>query len=101
MTVSCFVYYRVSPGHLCEAGRAAQQTVDRVVNLTGVTGQLMTKVNEPLLWMEVYENIGDPTAFLSAMQQCFEQSGLVRWLEGDRQRHTEMFQTAGVQTEAT
>ncbi len=94
MTISCFVYYRVLPDHVAEASRAARQMVEQMRAVTGVNGQLMTKVNEPLLWMEIYDDIGDQTAFLSAMHECVAQTKLGRWLQGERQRHTEIFQTA-------
>ncbi|UCH47425.1 MAG: DUF4936 family protein [Betaproteobacteria bacterium] len=94
MTVSCFVYYRVAPDHVAEASRAARRTLEQMRIQTGIDGQLMTKVNEPLLWMEVYDDIEDETTFLSAMRECVAQTNLARWLEGERQRHTEIFQTA-------
>ena len=101
MTVSCYVYYRVAPDHIAEASRAARQTVEQMRSLTGVDGQLMTKVNEPLLWMEVYEDIGDEAAFLSTMCKCVEQTNLARWLQGERQRHTEIFRTASFEQAAS
>ena len=94
MTTSCFVYYRVLPDHVAEASMAARQMVEQMRAVTGVNGQLMTKVNEPLLWMEIYDDIGDQAAFLSAMQECVAQTKLGSWLQGERQRHTEIFQTA-------
>ncbi len=94
MSVSCFVYYRVSPDHVAEASRAAKQTIEQMRTLTGVDGRLMSKVNEPLLWMEVYEDIEDRTTFLSTMRQCVAQTNLADWLQGERQRHTEIFQSA-------
>lgn len=97
MTVSCYVYYRVAPDHIAEASHAARQTVEQMRSLTGVDGQLMTKVNEPLLWMEVYEDIGDEAAFLSAMRECIAQTNIARWLQGEGQRHTEMFRTASLE----
>lgn len=94
MKVSCFVYYRVSPDHVREASLAANNVVDRVRTLTGVSARLMTKVGEPLLWMEVYEDIGEQSVFLSAMHECVEEFDLERWIEGGGQRHTEVFQCA-------
>jgi hypothetical protein len=88
------------PGHIGEASRAAKQTVEQMWALTGVNGQLMTKINEPLLWMEVYNDISDLTTFLSAMHECVVQSNLSRWLQGEPQRHTEIFQTALFANEA-
>ncbi len=94
MTVSCYIYYRVCPDHVSEASTAAQATLERIRHLTGVSGQLLSKVNEPLLWMEVYDGIVDQAIFLTAMRECLEETDLGRWLDGDRQRHTEIFQTA-------
>ena len=93
MTFSCFVYYRVSADHVPEASQAARTTITRMRSLTGVNARLMTKVDEPLLWMEIYEAVDDQAEFLSAMHECVEQSDLARWLEDDGQRHTEIFQT--------
>ena len=100
MTTSCFVYYRVSPDHVAEASRAAKHTIEQMRALTGVDGRLMSKVNEPLLWMEVYEDIEDRASFLSTMRQCVAQTNLARWLQGERQRHTEIFQSAAFANEA-
>ncbi|NIO43715.1 MAG: DUF4936 family protein, partial [Burkholderiales bacterium] len=47
MTVSCYIYYRVCPDHVSEASTAAQATLERIRHLTGVSGQLLSKVNEP------------------------------------------------------
>lgn len=94
MSISCYVYYRVAPAQASEAATAARDTIERIRQCTGITGQLMTKVGEPLLWMEVYEDIEDTAAFLEAMRRCVEGSAINRWLDGDRRRHTEMFKAA-------
>ncbi len=62
--------------------------------MTGVNTRLMTKLAEPLLWMEVYEDVGEQDAFLNAMCQCLQDSGLQRWLADGGKRHTEFFQCA-------
>jgi hypothetical protein len=94
LKLSCYVYYRVLPEHIPEASAAARNMLEEMRNLTGVDARLMTKVGEPLLWMEVYEDIADQTAFLSAMRQCVERSHVERWLDGESARHTEIFQCA-------
>jgi len=100
VTVSCYIYYRVVPERISEASVAARDTIDRVRSSTGITGQLLTKVDEPLLWMEVYEAITDKAAFLEAMGQCVDSSGISRWLDDGGRRHTEMFQTSASQPAA-
>jgi len=94
LKLSCYVYYRVSPGHVAQASAAARETILAMQTATGVDARLMTKVAEPLLWMEVYEDIGDQDAFLSAMRQCVQNSGLGDWLADGGKRHTEVFQCA-------
>jgi hypothetical protein len=90
----CYVYYRVLPDRVTQASVAARNTIDALRAMTGVDVRLMTKVAEPLLWMEAYEDIGDQEAFLSAMRQCVEQSGLVHCLADGGKRHTEVFRCA-------
>ena len=94
MSVACYVYYRVAPDRVPEAARAARDTIERMRRCTGISGRLMTRVGEPLLWMEVYEDIPDQTAFLDAMRDCVERSAISCCLDGDSRRHTEIFQPA-------
>ncbi len=94
MSLACYVYYRVLPDHERQASMAARKTMHDLRTLTGVNARLMRKVAEPLLWMEVYEDIGDQDAFLSAMRQCVRDSGLGSWLADGGKRHTEVFQCA-------
>lgn len=96
----CYVYYRVAPERVAEASVAARETIERMRQCTGITGRLMTKVDEPLLWMEVYEDIANRSAFLDAMRRCVERSAISRWLDGDHRRHTEMFQAASMKQES-
>ena len=98
MTLSCYIYYRVAAGHVAEASKAARATLDAVRECTGIDGQLMAKVDEPLLWMEVYAHIADQAAFLDAMRDCTARSQIDRWLDGDGKRHTELFRSASPQT---
>lgn len=94
MSFACYVYYRVLPERQADASRAARQLIEDMRGLDGVSARLMTKVAEPLLWMEVYEGIADQSAFLQALAECCTRSGLERWLGQDGNRHVEMFQCA-------
>lgn len=100
MTVSCYIYYRVATDRVPEASTAARDIIEWISQRTGIDGQLMTKVGEPLLWMEVYEEIADEAAFLEAMQACVELSDIGRWLDGDGRRHSEIFQAALLRPQA-
>ena len=99
--VSCYVYYRVAPDRQPDADTAVRATIEQIRLRTGIAGRLMTKVDEPLLWMEVYEAIADETAFLAVMERCARHNAISRFLDGDRRRHTEIFQPAPLRQENT
>lgn len=80
---------------------AVRATIEQIRLRTGISGRLMTKVDEPLLWMEVYEDIADETAFLDAMHHSAEHHAISRFLGGNHRRHIEIFQTAPPQHEMT
>ena len=69
MKLSCYVYYRILPEQVAAARAAAREMIDAMRTRSGVEGRLLTKVDEPLLWMEVYEGFGDQAQFLSAVQR--------------------------------
>ena len=94
MTITCFVYYRVSETHTDNASIAAQRITELMRERAGVSARLMQKVDEPLLWMEVYEVVGDTGDFLSALNACTKQAGLEHYLQLDSARHVEMFECA-------
>lgn len=101
MTVSCYVYYRVAPDRQPDANTAVRATIEQIRLRTGITGRLMMKVGEPLLWMEVYEGIADEMAFLAVMDRCAEYNAISQFLDGDHHRHTEIFQPAPLRQEKT
>ena len=80
---------------------AARDTVDRIRQRTGIIGRLMAKVDEPLLWMEVYDEIADAAVFLDTMRDCVERSAISRWLDGDHRRHTEIFRSTPLRQDPT
>ena len=86
-----YVYYRVDPAHLLEADAAVQQIQLTIASHFGVTGRLLKKRDEPLLWMEIYENVTASEAFEIALKQAEQQSGILTFVRGDGQRHLECF----------
>ena len=94
MKVFCYVYYRVGAGHEAQAGAAARQIGNYLMQLMGTRFRLQTKLGEPLLWMEVYEDVPDTQAFLNAMGEYVARTNMTRWLDKDNQRHVELFQCA-------
>ena len=61
--VHCYVYYRVDPARAAAARRTIAGVLATIEERVGVTGQLLQRRDEPMLWMEVYENVRDPARF--------------------------------------
>ncbi len=94
MTLSCYVYYRVSENHVTAASAAVQRLAEIMRERTGVSAQLKKKVNEPLLWMEIYEGVSEADPFLVSLRDSVQQVGLERCLQPDSKRHIEIFECA-------
>ncbi len=65
-----YVYYRVP----AEAAKELQARLiaahTALAVSTGVSGRLLHRSDEPLLWMEVYEGVADREAFFRALEQA-------------------------------
>lgn len=90
MKYSFYVYYKVPEQNAADLRDRIRNLQTNVMNLTGATGKLLVKINEPLLWMEVYENIIDHTIFLNALQKEISKVGLTNFFEHN-QRKIEIF----------
>ena len=70
MAYSYYIYYRVAPdrAQICET--RVLQLFSAVKEITGIAGRLLKKRSEPLLWMEVYENVRDDAKFELELEQA-------------------------------
>jgi hypothetical protein len=86
-----YVYYRVRP-EVTDAARACvaqlQAGIEREV---GVRGRTLARCDESELWMEVYENVRNRTAFEATLSAVAEASGLAQHLEPGSARKVECF----------
>lgn len=91
MPLNFYIYYRVEPAGAAalEARIHEMQTALRIQ--TGIAGRLLKKRDEPLLWMEVYENVVDAESFEDALTRIVEEYRIQQSLEPGSQRHTECF----------
>lgn len=92
MAYSYYVYYRVTPD---DAGTCEARVLELFTNLqqtTGVAGRLLKKRSEPLLWMEVYENVRDDAKFELELQQAVAQLKLDECLKDATDRRIECFE---------
>lgn len=91
MAWSYYIYYRVDDTQQAAAAAAARKVQDAVLRNTGITGRLLKKRNEALLWMEIYEGIGDEAKFEWALAEAVAGSGIAAALQPGSARHIECF----------
>ena len=90
----CYVYYRIDAAREDEAKRALDAVQAALRMATGVTGRVFCKTHEPLLWMEVYNDIGEAhaaDALVAALAGLAETHGLTACLADSQRRHVELF----------
>jgi hypothetical protein len=92
MAYSYYIYYRVnaSDAQGCEA--RVLQLMSTVKQSTGVAGRLLKKRSEPLLWMEVYDNVRDDAKFELELAQAASQLKVADCLQEGSTRHAECFE---------
>jgi hypothetical protein len=88
---SYFVYYRVDPACAADGRARVDDLLARLARSTGVRGRLLRKCGEPLLWMEVYEAVGDQPGFEAALARAGEEVGIETLLAAGAQRKVECF----------
>jgi hypothetical protein len=85
-----YVYYRVTQSQ--QAGIAVRDMQSQLLARSGVRGRLLTKRDEPGLWMEVYEGVNDAPAFEAELERLIVATKLDGFLEPGSRRHTECFE---------
>jgi len=93
MAYSYYVYYRVDRERAAECEQAVLELLNAMKQATGVRGRLLKKRAEPLLWMEVYENVRDDAKFESQLAEAVTRLRLNDCLQGDSSRRVECFET--------
>ena len=92
MAVAYYIYYRVDPVAADAARMQVDTLFDRLEQLCGVRGRLLSKRGEPHLWMEVYEGVTNARAFESAVQAEAAALGLEAVLLAGNRRTVEAFE---------
>ena len=89
--LSYYIYFRVAEqqAEILETRIHAMQAELR--QATGISGRLMKKHGEPLLWMEVYENVSDVGKFEQALAAAVEKFEITECLQSGSIRKTECF----------
>jgi Domain of unknown function (DUF4936) len=87
---SYYIYYRVaaSPAQVQTTASSMQAALEQE---TGVQGRLLRRLEDEATWMEVYEDIADPSIFERQLEVLVERFGVRRLLAPDAERHVERF----------
>jgi hypothetical protein len=89
--VNFYIYYRMAAPHAAEARTALAGIMHMLEQQFAVSGRLLCAQNDAELWMEVYENVGDPTRFEAAMNELLGGTRFASWLAPASARRTERF----------
>ena len=92
MAYSYYIYYRVAPEHAEACELRVLELFSALKQSTSVTGRLLKKRSEPLLWMEVYENVRDDAKFELELAQAVTHLKLLECLQ-EGARRTECFES--------
>lgn len=91
MNLCVYVYYRVDPIHVETARAAVRRVLAEMQSGACPRARLMTSVEEPLLWMETYEDVRDRESFQRALAAAVRRYGLEACLAAGQRRNTEVF----------
>ena len=92
MAYSYYVYYRVAPENAAKCEARALELIAGVRDATSVAGRLLKKRSEPLLWMEVYDNVRDDAKFELELEQAAAQLKIAECLQEGSTRRAECFE---------
>ncbi|HEY2862802.1 MAG TPA: DUF4936 family protein [Casimicrobiaceae bacterium] len=87
----CYVYYRIDPARAADARRAIAAIFASLEQRIGLGGRLLQRQDDPLLWMEVYEDIRDPVHFETALADLLAAHRFSRFLGPGSARKAERF----------
>jgi len=90
MPLNVYVYYQVARAGASKSEARIHEMQSALCDRTGVAGRLLKKKDQPLLWMEVYENVTGED-FEDALTRIVEEYGARQILEPGAQRHIECF----------
>jgi hypothetical protein len=89
--VHCYVYYRVEPARAAGARETIATVFASIEERAGVTGRLLQRQDEPMLWMEVYESVHDPARFEVMLADLLDTHRFAQFLAPGSTRKIERF----------
>lgn len=92
MAHSYYIYYRVAQAG--EASALVRQLQSAIRERLGIDGRLLKKRDEPSMWMETYEGVGDAAEFESVLASLVEYMNFSGVLAAGSARKAECFEEA-------
>jgi len=89
--VLCCIYYRIAAPHAAAARAAILATMQTLEERSGIGGRLFEGEDEPLLWMEVYENVHDTQRFEMMLNDLLAGNRFSSFLAPGSERRIERF----------
>ncbi|TCV90207.1 DUF4936 family protein [Sulfurirhabdus autotrophica] len=86
-----YVYYRVDPDNTPTLETLVSSMQARLKCQTGVMGRTLKKRDDPLLWMEIYENVENPDHFEKALMREVDKFEIEIFLVPGTSRKMECF----------
>ena len=87
-----YIYYRVQPQLSAAIESASQRIQLEIKTQLGIDARLLKKRDDPNLWLEIYENVPENSAFEDVLRMAEIASGIVDLLDSNDIRHVECFQ---------
>ena len=87
----CYIYYRIAEPRAAAARTAILATFDALEQRAGIVGHLFAGESDPLLWMEVYENIRDVARFEGMLDDLLAAKRFATFLAPGSGRRIERF----------
>jgi hypothetical protein len=86
-----YIYYRIAAPHAAAARGVVEAVLRALEDRAGIVGRLLQRVDEPLLWLEVYENVRDPERFAATLEDLLAARRFTAFLAPGSERRVERF----------
>jgi len=93
MAYSYYIYYRVAAPSAESCELKVLELFSTIKQSTTIAGRLLKKRSEPLLWMEIYENVRDDAKFELELALAVTQLKLAECLQAGTPRRLECFES--------
>jgi hypothetical protein len=86
MSTSYFIYYPVSGQHTSTIEARLRGVHSTLLLQLGVKARLVKNVDDPLLWMEIYENIVGMSAFEKMLDEQLTENGIFELVPNEQRK---------------